>query len=485
MKPLPNYAEDAVVTIDFNVFDSNNEPGALTGTLTESVEVYKTGTSTPHTAAYTPAVLDSLTGTYRVAIDMSAHAFFETGKDYTAILTGAGITASGTAVTNTILARWSCKNQVADIPDGGITADTFASGLLSDDADIATAVGTELAGDFTAIPAAVWAVDASSSITIGSVKQTLVTTIPGDIAALNDLDSSAVTAACASALTTYDPPTRTEATSDKAEILTRLGTPAGASVSADVAAVKAETANIVADTNELQTDWANGGRLDLILDTAASGGSAPTASQIADAVWDEATSGHTTAGTFGEQLKTDVDAILADTAELQGDWANGGRLDTILDTAASGGSAPTASQIADAVWTEALADHSGTAGSTAEALNNSGSAGTVSTVQVSTERTWFAEEYRSRNIVTVGNGFAGTLCVVPDLNPETTIASITSVAITGAASVTASSSAVRADKQAAHFTVPALTTSGTYAVVVKVLTNDSQTIPTTCVLKVV
>jgi hypothetical protein len=34
----------------------------------------------------------------------------------------------------------------------------------------------------------------------------------------------------------------------------RLGAPAGASVSADVAAVKAETALIVADTNELQTD---------------------------------------------------------------------------------------------------------------------------------------------------------------------------------------------------------------------------------------
>ena len=35
--------------------------------------------------------------------------------------------------------------------------------------------------------------------------------------------------------------------------------------------------------------------------------------EIADAVWDEATSGHTSSGTFGEQLKTDVDAILADT----------------------------------------------------------------------------------------------------------------------------------------------------------------------------
>ena len=40
---------------------------------------------------------------------------------------------------------------------------------------------------------------------------------------------------------------------------------------------------------------------------------ADAVAEIADAVWDEATSGHTTSGTFGEQLKTDVDAILADT----------------------------------------------------------------------------------------------------------------------------------------------------------------------------
>ena len=40
---------------------------------------------------------------------------------------------------------------------------------------------------------------------------------------------------------------------------------------------------------------------------------ADAVAEIADAIWDEATSGHTTSGTFGEQLKTDVDAILEDT----------------------------------------------------------------------------------------------------------------------------------------------------------------------------
>jgi len=43
---------------------------------------------------------------------------------------------------------------------------------------------------------------------------------------------------------------------------------------------------------------------------------ADVSAEIADAIWDEATLGHTTAGTFGEQCKTDIDAILADTAVI-------------------------------------------------------------------------------------------------------------------------------------------------------------------------
>lgn len=51
-----------------------------------------------------------------------------------------------------------------------------------------------------------------------------------------------------------------------AAVSTKLGTPAGASMSADIAAAKSDTAAILVDTNELQTDWVNGGRLDLLID---------------------------------------------------------------------------------------------------------------------------------------------------------------------------------------------------------------------------
>lgn len=59
-------------------------------------------------------------------------------------------------------------------------------------------------------------------------------------------------------------------------------------------------ATILTDTNELQTDWHDGGRLDLILDAA----SAPSAAAVADAVWDEAIADHLGAGTTGAKLNT-------------------------------------------------------------------------------------------------------------------------------------------------------------------------------------
>lgn len=50
--------------------------------------------------------------------------------------------------------------------------------------------------------------------------------------------------------------------------------------------------------------------------------------EIADAVLDEATAGHTTAGSLGKAI---ID-ILADTNEMQGDLADGGRIDLLIDS---------------------------------------------------------------------------------------------------------------------------------------------------------
>jgi hypothetical protein len=112
-----------------------------------------------------------------------------------------------------------------------------------------------------------------------------------------------------------------------------------------------EVAAILADTNELQTDWANGGRLDNILDARASQASVDTVDTVVDAI----------------KVTTDK---LDDTLE---DDAGTFRFTTnALEQAPSGGA--TVGDIADAVWDEAIADHL-TAGSTGNALNNATAAG--------------------------------------------------------------------------------------------------------------
>ncbi len=72
-------------------------------------------------------------------------------------------------------------------------------------------------------------------------------------------------------------------TAQSGDAYARLGAPAGASVSADIADLPTNA--------ELATALSGIG-----------GGSAPTAEQIADAVWDEALSGHATAGSAGAAM---------------------------------------------------------------------------------------------------------------------------------------------------------------------------------------
>jgi hypothetical protein len=101
----------------------------------------------------------------------------------------------------------------------------------------------------------------------------------------------------------------------------RLAAPAGASISADIAALKVDTAAILVDTNELQTDWVNGGRLDLLLDAVLADTNMLQTDWVNGGRLD----------LIIDAILSDTNAILVDTNELQGDWTNTGRLDTILD----------------------------------------------------------------------------------------------------------------------------------------------------------
>lgn len=197
--------------------------------------------------------------------------------------------AAGTAWgSGAITAASIAASAIADtkIATGAITAAKFAAGAI-DAAALAADAGTE-------IGTAVWATTTrvlTAGTNIALAKGTGVT-------GFNDLSAAQVNAEVDTAI------------SDAA-----LATAANLATVAGY--LDTEIAAILADTNELQTDWANGGRLDLILDARASQTSVDTIDDLLD--------------TEVAAIKSDTAAILIDTAEI---GAAGAGL-TVLATAAA------------------------------------------------------------------------------------------------------------------------------------------------------
>lgn len=136
--------------------------------------------------------------------------------------------------------------------------------------------------------------------------------------------------------------------------------------------------------------WTTQPSSDSVFQIIALGVDAATVAAIADGVWDEARAGHVAAGSFGEYVLADAtrlsgDATAADNAESFFDgtgYAGTGNViptvTTVTTVSGLAANSVTASALAtdavnelvDQVWREAIADHSGTAGSTAAALSD-------------------------------------------------------------------------------------------------------------------
>ena len=150
-------------------------------------------------------------------------------------------------------------------------------------------------------------------------------------------------------------------------------------IRAEIDSNSTQLAAIVADTNELQSDDVPG---------LIAGLNDPTAAAVADAVLDEALSGHTTAGTLGKavaDIETDVTAILADTNSLDGtkipDTISLANINAECDTAISDASLATASAVStvDSNVDAILTDTGTTIPAQITGLNN------LSAAQVNTE----------------------------------------------------------------------------------------------------
>lgn len=186
---------------------------------------------------------------------------------------------------------------------------------------------------------AVWdetAADHTSSGTTGQRLSRLPNAAAGANGGLPTVDANNRIAGIQGTITTLDALDTAQDT-QHSNTMTRLGSPAGASVSADVAAVKSQTAAIETDTQDIQSrlpaalvsgrmdasvgamaanvmtaaaaasdlgaeiataTWANGTRTL----TAGTNIAIPSVGDIADAVLDEAMAGHTSAGTLGKAV---------------------------------------------------------------------------------------------------------------------------------------------------------------------------------------
>lgn len=282
MNYVGDFAADETVYLNFASYDSNGASVTLTGLATSDIEVYKNGSTTQRSsdAGYTVSTdFDTITGIHAISIDTSNNTdagFFAAGNDYVVIVSSVTIdsqTVSFVAGSFSIENRFMRGTDSAALATDLATVDTNVDAIL---VDTGTTIPAQITGlnnlsaaqvnaeVDTAISDAALATAANLATVDTNVDAILVdtgTTIPAQITALNDLSAADVNAEVDTALADYDGPTKAE------------------------------------------------------LDAGLAALNDPTAAAIADAVLDEATSGHTTPGTVGAAI---VD-ILADTNELQAD----------------------------------------------------------------------------------------------------------------------------------------------------------------------
>lgn len=227
----------------FNTRDTDGAPITLAGT--PAISIYKNMDDTQDVSGVTLAVDDdSLTGFHRWSVDTSQDGtFFAAGNDFFVVLTAG--TVDSVSVVGVVVGHFSIANRpVQSIGAGVITAAAIANGAI-DAATFAADVDAEILS---------YIVDDATRIDASALNTASVTSIPAIL-----VDTG----------TTLDGKIDT-IDSNVDSVLEDTGTTLPATLSTISSFLDTEVAAILADTNELQTDWANGGRLDLILDARAS-----------------------------------------------------------------------------------------------------------------------------------------------------------------------------------------------------------------------
>jgi len=342
-----DFAPGSVVEGWFNTRDTDGAPATLGGSPL-FLRVYKGSSVSEDDSGITLTPdFDGITGLNYWAIDTSADGtFYAAGANF-CVMIREGI-VDGILVVGVVIGEFSLNNRSALRPTtAGRTIDVSTGGEveLIDDAITAAKIAANAIGSSELADGAITA----AKFAAGAITATVIAT--------DAIDADAV---AADAVT---------------EIQSGLATAAALATVDDF--LDTEIAAILADTNELQTDWANGGRLDNILDARASQASVDTIDGIVDAILaDTGTDGVVVAAgsKTGYTLSTAGLAAFftADSGETYADAIAGSVVKEIADNA--GGASLTVQDIVDGVWNADL-DYYQDASSAGEALAAAGTAG--------------------------------------------------------------------------------------------------------------
>jgi hypothetical protein len=292
-------------------------PATLSGTPV--ISAYVDNSTTQITAGITLTVdFDGVTGLNNVRVVATSGNGFATGTNVALIITTGtvdSVSAVGYKVAEFSIGRAAAFTRLGAPAGASVSADIAAIEAQTDD------IGAAGAG-LTAIPwNSAWDAEVQSEVAdalgvydppTNAELVSEINAVQADIAALNNLSAAQVNAEVDSAIETYRldeivaaAAAAPAAGSFLADVLEdNAGTfrfteaalaqaPSGGgggdateakqdTIIAALAVVDGNVDSILADTNELQGDWANGGRLDLILDARASQASVDTIDDLLD-----------------------------------------------------------------------------------------------------------------------------------------------------------------------------------------------------------
>lgn len=330
----------------FDSFDGGTGASiTLTGLATSDIEIYKDGSATQRASDNGFTLLDTdgidfdgITGIHGFSIDLSDNSdagFYAVGSWYHVVVSSVTIDAQTVSFIAAAFRIVSATRGMAGtaLPDAAADA---AGGLPISDAgglDLDTLLATLTNGTYGL-----------------AALETLV----------DELESR-LTAARAGYLDNINNAALQTTVAQTGDSFARLGAPAGASISADIAAIEAQTDDIGAagagltaipwnaawdaEVQSEATDALNAydPPTHAELTSGLAGLNDPTAAAVADAVWDEAKAGHVGAGSFGEEvqahsLSSEVSAVETDTQDIQNRLPAalvGGRMDASVGAMAA------------------------------------------------------------------------------------------------------------------------------------------------------